>query len=416
MTPAGWRLLDGIWRPPERGFIGGAGGAGVFAGGRGRRAPAGNKAADTTAPTLSSASGTQTGDTTADGSVSTDEGNGTLYWVATTSVTTPTAAQIRAGLDDGGAATAADGSQSVSSTGTQNVSVTGLTAETAYYLHFTQRDAAGNDAAPVSSSSFTTASGGGGGAQPFFEDDFEGYTVGQDPSGGSNGFSWLGDRDVEVSDELAQAGSQSLKCNYGDGAWAEQSYDLGRNVTELWVEFYVYFLDGTEGLGAAYTMPNTKAGNNNKFHSHWGAEVGNESADRAAYSENYHTYEIWPTGDNDGNGDLEMYHKYNEIESNPDSRPGGTIAFVNDGTRGRWVQWRQHARFNSDYDQTDGLSECWIDGVLQETVTGLNFEGDSQYSLYWRYGYLMGFNNTSFDPPTSVYLDGLKFYDSDPGW
>lgn len=100
---------------------------------------------DSTAPTLTSPSATQTGATTASGSVSTDEANGTLYWLASAN-SSETAATVKAGS-----------SQSVSATGTQSVSLTGLTASTSYYLHFVHRDAAGNDSTVSTSAQFTTA-------------------------------------------------------------------------------------------------------------------------------------------------------------------------------------------------------------------------------------------------------------------
>ena len=103
-----------------------------------------NGAADTTAPILSSPTGTKTGSTTASGTVSTDEGNGTLYFIATTNAT-ETAATIKAGS-----------SQAVSATGTQNVSFTGLTASTTYYAHYVHDDAASNESNVVNSTSFTT--------------------------------------------------------------------------------------------------------------------------------------------------------------------------------------------------------------------------------------------------------------------
>lgn len=111
---------------------------------------------DTTAPTLTSPTASSTGETTASGSVSTDEANGTLYWVVTTSGTAPSAAQVQAGQDNTGTAAAASGSQSVSATGSQAISPTGLTADTTYTIHYQHEDAAGNDSTVVSSSSFTT--------------------------------------------------------------------------------------------------------------------------------------------------------------------------------------------------------------------------------------------------------------------
>jgi len=100
--------------------------------------------ADTTAPILSLPTGTKTGSTTATGTVTTDEGNGTLYFIATVNAT-ETAATIKAGS-----------SQAVSATGVQNVSFTGLTASTTYYAHYIHDDAATNTSNVVNSASFTT--------------------------------------------------------------------------------------------------------------------------------------------------------------------------------------------------------------------------------------------------------------------
>lgn len=112
---------------------------------------------DTTAPTLTSPAASQTGPTTASGSVSTNEANGTLFAVVLPSATaTPSASSIIAGTG------VAARSQAVSSTGVQIISggFTGLTAETSYRVHFAHRDAANNVSNVVSSAAFTTASSG----------------------------------------------------------------------------------------------------------------------------------------------------------------------------------------------------------------------------------------------------------------
>ncbi len=102
-------------------------------------------AGDTTPPTLSSPVGTQTGQTTATATVSTNEANGTLYYMVSTN-TTETAATVKAGSN-----------QAVTATGTQNVSFSGLIAGTTYYSHFLHRDAAGNDSTVANGPGFTTA-------------------------------------------------------------------------------------------------------------------------------------------------------------------------------------------------------------------------------------------------------------------
>ena len=83
-------------------------------------------------PVLSSPVDTANGGTAATGSVSTDTGNGTLYWVVTTSVTSPSSARVKAGQDHNGIAADDSGSQVVSGTGVQNLSPapSGLTSET----------------------------------------------------------------------------------------------------------------------------------------------------------------------------------------------------------------------------------------------------------------------------------------------
>lgn len=100
--------------------------------------------ADTTPPTLTSPTATATGQTTASGSVTTDEGNGTLYYLASAN-STESAATVKGG-----------GSQAVTGTGVQNVSFTSLTAETSYYPHYVHVDAADNESNVASGSQFTT--------------------------------------------------------------------------------------------------------------------------------------------------------------------------------------------------------------------------------------------------------------------
>lgn len=104
-----------------------------------------NTAADTTAPVLSAGSATTTGDTTADGEVTTDEGNGTLYFVATQNAT-ETDVFVKAN----------GATQAVDAAGIQNVQFTGLSGSTSYYPHFLHRDTAGNDSAVFNGAQFTT--------------------------------------------------------------------------------------------------------------------------------------------------------------------------------------------------------------------------------------------------------------------
>lgn len=103
-------------------------------------------APDLTAPTLTNATATQTGQTTASGSVTTNEAGGTLYRMVSVNAS-ESAATVKAGS-----------SSTVTAAGVQSVAFTGLTAGTTYYPHYLHRDGAGNDSAVANGPAFTTAS------------------------------------------------------------------------------------------------------------------------------------------------------------------------------------------------------------------------------------------------------------------
>ena len=109
---------------------------------------------DTTPPTLSSPTGTG-GVGVCSGTVSTNDGNGTLYAVATASATQPSVAQIKAGQDHTGAAALRAVSQSVTATGTQTIASGAISGGAGTrYLHYLHTDAASNDSNRVTSASF----------------------------------------------------------------------------------------------------------------------------------------------------------------------------------------------------------------------------------------------------------------------
>lgn len=92
---------------------------------------------DDTAPAITDATATATGPTTATASVTTDDGNGTLYFLASTNVT-ESAATVKAAL-----------SQSVTADGEQSIGLSALDPETTYYVHFVQINGASLESASV---------------------------------------------------------------------------------------------------------------------------------------------------------------------------------------------------------------------------------------------------------------------------
>ncbi len=108
---------------------------------------------DITAPTLTSPTGTQTGQTTATGNVTTNEDTGTVYRYTSTSATPPSIANHKTG-----SGSVASANQAVTATGLQTMTgITGLTASTSYYNHYLHTDAAANNSTQATSAQFTTA-------------------------------------------------------------------------------------------------------------------------------------------------------------------------------------------------------------------------------------------------------------------
>lgn len=109
-------------------------------------------------PTLSSASVPSYTATTANLSVSTTKGNGTLYWVIDTSATPPSAAQVKLGQGSSGSAAASSGSQAVTVRGTQTKSgASGLTQGVTYYAYFMHEDSGAHQSNVAASASFVPA-------------------------------------------------------------------------------------------------------------------------------------------------------------------------------------------------------------------------------------------------------------------
>jgi len=106
-------------------------------------------------PVLSAPTDAADGSTACTGTVTTDQGSGTLYWVVSISSTPPSVAQVKAGQSADGSPATASGSQAVSTSGEQNISDGGLSPGTTYYTHYVQNNVNG-DSNVASADGFTT--------------------------------------------------------------------------------------------------------------------------------------------------------------------------------------------------------------------------------------------------------------------
>jgi len=251
-----------------------------------------------------------------------------------------------------------------------------------------------------------------------FTDDFESYSVGSSVSGqGANGFRWGNPLYTHVSNDIAHSGSRSLKFSYGptepDGSshwWSEQGFNFGQNLREVWLEYYMYFPDGTEGIGsAAYRHMAGSSSHNNKFLALWADTYQGEplaifqlwSTSSPSYNS---TINLGRTEGGGADSDLILYPRTNN---------SGT--FVGSSDRGRWIQTRVHIRV-ADMGSSNGTFRLWKDGQLLINIQNDPFYDTAGTHNYLRNGYLMGYDNGRFAQTTFIYIDSFKVFTQNPGW
>lgn len=184
----------------------------------------------TVAPTLSSASaGTPTSDGCTGAGVTTNQGNGTLYWAVVTNGGSCTDAQLKAGAG-GNIVAGKAGSQAVSSSGAQVISsITGLSASTTYQIKYLQTNASAQDSSQASVSLTTSAA-----SDPYWANVV--LLVGN--NNGANGSTTFTD----------QSTSAKTATTAGNTAWTNTSPPTGLST---WIAFdgtgdYVSFADSAD--------------------------------------------------------------------------------------------------------------------------------------------------------------------------
>jgi hypothetical protein len=171
---------------------------------------------DVTPPTLSApTAGTPTSDGSTGAGVTTNEGNGTLYWAVVTNGGSCTDAQLKAG-SGGNIVAGKAGNQAVSTTGAQTIAtITGLSASTTYQIKFLQRDAAGNDSSQASVSLTTSAAAGTVVLKIFNENGANGTTSFTDQSASAHTMTAVGN--VAWSNASAPTGMTTAVVFDGNG-------------------------------------------------------------------------------------------------------------------------------------------------------------------------------------------------------
>lgn len=292
----------------------------------------------------------------------------------------------------------------------------GTTSTTGAQPGSSSSSAAGETSTPgePSSTGATSADSSSGGDAPlpceFFHDDFSSG----DTSRSVNGFSW-NNSSFAVSDAFGHGDQHALQFSFGPDASGEDStselrFTLGQQLDEIWLELYVYYPDGTEGLGSArYVHRDDVSSDNNKFLRLWSDDY--DSRPKVGAS----TRPV-----DDPAGDSWLINEYNPVGSSMGNFGSGGAAWVTDRkaatcARGTWCQIRMHYVI-ADVGIDNGQARWWIDGQLVYENTQLPNAAESEADNFLDRGYLMGWANSGFTDLTYVYVDDVSFCDTDPGF
>lgn len=248
-------------------------------------------------------------------------------------------------------------------------------------------------------------------ALPFFSDGFEAGKLTN-----ANGFKWTSATHTSVSDERSYKGRYSLRFEFpggpiGTDSWSEQRFDMGRYVSELWIEYWLYvpanFIcrdnppNGAKLLNLWRDIYSDVAGGTWRI----SFGYGNGRCGKATLIDlgsSRWDFNSWAS-----NG------PWSEGIQRPDWLGGdGPIVL------GAWNHVRFYTRAASGRQAEDGKARIYMNGKLL-----INYERARFYNYYGmpvdaslRNGYFMGWSNSGFDEMTVFYIDDVKFYTEDPGW
>lgn len=266
------------------------------------------------------------------------------------------------------------------------------------------------------------AGGTGGGVQPFFQDQFAGGQLND-----ANGFDWApaswGQRQTSVVEDPDSPGAYALRFSYHNADDAtpahripfnydnsEMYFDLGQDVSELWVEYgwrppaglqmtdqnkaFILFRD-------VYSTPPS-----------FQCAIEFWTQVTPAPSQSVAKIRMMRRQAASDGGTGSLTHWIPETNRAVFISPTGPVF------PGQWNQMRIHLRLSSGFDVPDGVFEVFANGVVVESYTNQklwNFD-TSLPDCKMRRGYFMGASNGYHTAPTHWYINNVRFYISNPGW
>ena len=194
-------------------------------------------------------------------------------------------------------------------------------------------------------------------------------------------------------------------------AWAELRFDLGRAYSELWIEYFIYVPEGTESWTTAPYHHRVASNNNHKFFYIW--DSGTWDGPSAGVSDRlYYGLELRNgSGDNISNGADQDFGAAAGTEPAEPTPPAGIFRSSDLGT---WVRFRWHVKASSGTGIPDGALEFWKNDTKLINETGIVWYDPGHTGF--QNGMFMGWANQGFNALTTMYLDDVSFYNSNPGW
>ena len=249
--------------------------------------------------------------------------------------------------------------------------------------------------------------------EPFFFDSFEAEVDQNGVRKGSptdaNGFEWGSSQGhVGFNDQNPRSGKYAMNLRHapdqGNGeSYAEKRFDIGRNLTEVWVEQYLWIPANRPEINSFqdyYHRDNPGHADNNKWFRLW---MGGDDG------------EFWlllmcNNGPTPGSSQFQTRFSGGGSGHNVENTEFVDVqAFI-----GQWVRLRVHARTATNPGDSDGLIEMWWND--HKFVDRPDVEMHGGATNYFRAGQFMGWHNSGYDAQVKFYVDDVAFYDSDPKW
>ena len=231
-----------------------------------------------------------------------------------------------------------------------------------------------------------------------------------DLSHSENGFSWGQSESISVSTTFPRTGKYSLKFTFpasspGKDSFSEQRFDLGSEYSEITVQYYIYYPNGSEGIGPKYAQRLGESPDNNKFIRLW----GNSPRTDPSTSSIQVGASMWPRVGYSHIG-AEYKSTYNGSPVLDMDRHGIPLAsLVDSSTVGTWIKVKYHAKAATSANN-DGVLQIWINDELRTDIQNLAIYPGDGYLNGFTGGYLLGWSNTGFDSTTNIYIDDIVIF------